>query len=176
MKFSEDLLKEFDLEPTESKDPVNVMQVKDMLHFLKLCADRIDRKSILYQDTKDADIQLDCIDIVTAKLNDFTQVFKDFIIFMRKEEGTQKNATSLRYAITSYDTFGFLQTEKEKEFLRELLIRNEITHDYFNRDIHQQKLVWIMENCSSGALDVYENISYYCTEKGLLTKYADRNA
>lgn len=41
--------------------------------------------------------------------------------------------------MTSFDTFDFRQTEAEKTFLRGLMIRNEITHDYFNRDIHQQK-------------------------------------
>jgi len=176
MKFSEDLLKGFDLEPIEDKHPVNVMQVKDMLQFLKVCAERIERKSILYQNIKDVEIQMDCIDIVTAKLNDFTQAFKDLIIFMRKEERTHKTATSLRYCISSYDTFGFSQTEEEQQFLRELLIRNEITHDYFNREIHQQKLVWIMENCCLGASAIFRNINSYCLEKGLLDKYADKNA
>jgi len=56
---------------------------------------------------------------------------------MRREEGTYKNASSLRYCVTSFDTFGFRQTEEEKTFLRELLLRNEITHDYFNRELHQ---------------------------------------
>ena len=74
---------------------------------------------------------MDCIDIVTAKLNDFTQVFKDLIIFMRKEENTHKGGVSLRYCMSSFDTFSFEQTIAEKMFLKELLIRNEITHDYF---------------------------------------------
>lgn len=40
----------------------------------------------------DAETRMDCMDIVTAKLNDFTQVFKDLVIFMRKEEGHIKAA------------------------------------------------------------------------------------
>ena len=31
MKFSEDIIKGFNLEPLEEKEPVNVMQVEDML-------------------------------------------------------------------------------------------------------------------------------------------------
>lgn len=73
------------------------------------------RKSQLYDKTENADIQMDCIDIVTAKLNDFTQVFKDLVIFMRKEEGIVKNAASLRYCISSFDTFEFRQTKAEKK-------------------------------------------------------------
>ena len=127
-------------------------------------------------ETNDAETQMDCIDIVTAKLNDFTQVFKDLIIFMRKEEGTYKGGSSLRYCIASYDTFGFSQSEEEKIFLRELLLRNEITHDYFNRELHQQKLIWIMVNCSEGAKDAYYNINDYCVAHNLLEKYTDKNS
>lgn len=176
MKFSEDILKEFNLEPEEEKLPINIMQISDMLGFLKSCAERIVQKSEKYKNTTDVDVQLDCMDIVTVKLNDFVQVFKDLVIFMRKEEGTYVSGTSLRYCMNSYDTFAFSQTEEEKIFLRELLLRNEITHDYFNREMHQQKLIWIMYNCSSGALDVCNNIAVYCEEHGLLEKYADKNS
>ena len=51
------------------------------------------------------------------------------------------------------------------------MLRNEITHDYFNRELHQQKLVWIMENCTEGALDVYDNLYRYCIEHHLLNRY-----
>lgn len=114
MKFSEDIIKGFNLEPLEEKEQVNVMRVEDMLQFMKSCAERIVQKSEQYIKTDDVEIQMDCIDIVTAKLNDFTQVFKDIIIFMRREEGTYKNASSLRYCVTGFDTFGFHQTEEEK--------------------------------------------------------------
>ncbi len=175
MKFNEDILKELNLEPVVEKEPVNVMQISEMLRFFKECALRMIRKSQLYEETEDVDIQIDCIDIVTAKLNDFTQVFKDLVLFMRKEEGIVKSAASLRYCITSFDSFEFRQTEVEKTLLQELLIRNEITHDYFNREIHQQKLIWIMQHCMEGALDVYDHINGYCTEKNLLNRYADKN-
>lgn len=175
MKFSEDIIKGFNLESLEEKEPVNIMQVEDMLQFMRNCADRIAQKSEWYIKTNDAEIQMDCIDIVTAKLNDFTQVFKDIVIFMRQKEGTFRNGTSLRYCMTSFDTFGFQQTEEEKIFLRELLLRNEITHDYFNRDLHQQKLIWIMVNCSHGALDVYNEINGYCLNNNLLKSYVNKN-
>lgn len=174
MKFSEDILKEFKLEATIEKEPVNVMQVEEVLQFLKKCAERIALKSNLYVTTQDADVQVDCIDIVTAKLNDFTQVFKDIIIFMRKYENSYSSGNnSLRYCISSYDTFDFQQTEPEKTFLKELLLRNEITHDYFNREMHQQKLIWIMSNCALGAEDVYKNLYEYCKKYELLEKYID---
>lgn len=154
------------LEPQKENEPVNVMQVEDILQFMKSCAERLVQKSEQYIKTNDAEIQMGCIDIVTAKLNDFTQVFKDLVIFMRQEEGTYKTGNSLRYCMTSFDTFGFQQTEEEKVFLRELLLRNEITHDYFIRELHQQKLIWIMVNCSQGALAVYNDINGYCLEHG----------
>ena len=50
------------------------------------------------------------------------------------------------------------------------------THDYFNRELHQQKLIWIMENCSIGSLDVFHNLESYCRNHNLLEKYADKNA
>ena len=175
MKFSEDILNQLNLQPMKQKEPVNVMQVHELLEFLKMSAERIHSKSELYCKETDPDIQLDCMDIVSAKLNDFSQVFKDLILYMRLKEGTLHTNGSLRYSITSYDTFGFEQTEKEKIFLRELILRNEITHDYFNREIHQQKLIWIMENCSEGALDVYHNIKDYCTKKDLLNDFVDKS-
>lgn len=175
MKFSEDILKQFNMEPEEEKEPVNVMKISDMLDFMKLSAERIDSKSKCYAGSGDAEIQMDCIDIVTTKLNDFTQVFRDLVIFIRKAEGTYKNGNSLRYCMASFDTFNFEETASEKAFLRELLLRNEITHDYFNRELHLQKLIWIMMNCSEGALDVYWNLYGYCSEHALLEKYADKN-
>lgn len=176
MKFSEEILKELNLEQRQEKEPVNVMRVDDMLEFMENCAVRIQSKSRVYSETLDADIRLDCIDIVTAKLNDFAQVFMDLIIFMRKKEYTYKGGTSLRYCISSFDTFGFEQTECEKTFLKELLLRNEITHDYFNHELHQQKLIWIMNNCSDGAMEVYHDIKEYCTEKNFSLLYVDKNA
>lgn len=175
MKFSEDILKQFDLEAKTEKEPVNVMQIREMLQFMKQCAERISCKSKRYRECDDVEVQTDCIDIVTARLNDFTQVFKDLMIFMRKEEGTHKGGTSLRYCMVSYETFGFDKTEDEALFLRELLLRNEITHDYFNRELHQQKLIWIMDNCADGAIDIYKNIYSYCSSRKLLDKYTDKN-
>ena len=113
MKFSEEILKEFNISSQIQKEPVNVMQISEMLQFIKVCAERIDLKSKTYVNTLEADVQLDCIDIVTVKLNDFVQVFKDLIIFIRKDEGTYKGSTSLRYCMSSYDTFEFQQTEVE---------------------------------------------------------------
>ena len=174
MKFNEEMLQAFDLEPVIEKEPVNVMKVRDMLAFMKLCSDRIVQKSRRYLETVDAEIQMDCMDIVMAKLNDFTQVFRDLIIFLRKQEGTYKGGESLRYCLTSYNTFDFNQTENEKIFLQELVLRNEITHDYFNREMHQQKLVWIMTNCSDGSVDIYENLYQYCEKYKLMDLYADK--
>ena len=110
MKFSEDILRQFDLEPQEEREPVNVMQIREMLEFMRQCAERIVKKSRKYLECSDEETKEDCIDIVTARLNDFTQVFKDLMIFMRKEEGTHNGGTSLRYGMTSFETFDFEQT------------------------------------------------------------------
>lgn len=177
MKFSEELLKKLNISPVIKKEPVNVIKVKEALAFMEQCAQRIKEKSYVYTKASNADIELDCIDIVTAKLNEFTQVFKDLIVAMRKHEGTYNgNGQSLRYAMSSYDTFGFKQTSQEKEFLKELLLRNEITHDYFNWEIHRQKLISLMTNCSDGALDVYDNLLKYCNDNNLMEIYLDKNA
>ena len=114
MKFNEEMLQAFDLGPVIEKEPVNVMKVRDMLAFMKLCSDRIVQKSRRYLETVDAEIQMDCMDIVTAKLNDFTQVFRDLIIFLRKQEGTYKGGESLRYCLTSYNTFDFTRRRMKK--------------------------------------------------------------
>ena len=44
MKFNEDILKKFGLESKEETEPVNVMQIKEMLLFFKSCAERIKKK------------------------------------------------------------------------------------------------------------------------------------
>lgn len=175
MKLSKEILDQFDLEPVEEREPVNVMKIRDMLDFLEYNATRIVQKSKLYQSTDDPNLQIDCLDIVTAKLNDFAQVFRDLVTFLLKERGQYKHNPSLRYSIASFDTFDFEQTQAEELFLQELLLRNEITHDYFNRELHQQKLIWIMTNCCEGALDIHHNLEEYCTEHGLLDKFADNH-
>ena len=48
MKFSEDILKSLNLDLQEERVPVNVMTVSELLAFLKMCAERIVRKSDQY--------------------------------------------------------------------------------------------------------------------------------
>ncbi|MBR1599587.1 MAG: hypothetical protein IJ661_11845 [Lachnospiraceae bacterium] len=61
-------------------------------------------------------------------------------------------------------------TEKESKFLEKVLLRNEITHDYFNREYHQEELKSLMVSCSDGALDIVERLKEYCEKNGLLNE------
>lgn len=177
MKLDDSIIDQFDLEPEDDREPVNVMRVSELLDFLKESATRIVSKSQQYFSTEDADIQADCLDIVAIRLNDFAQAFIDIVIFIRKsEESYNGKSSSLRYCVTSYDTLVNNQKEEEKHFLGELLLRNEITHDYFNREIHLRKLIALMQNYSEGALDVYKQLAMICQDRGLLDKYVDKNA
>jgi hypothetical protein len=117
-------------------------KVSEVLDFIKESVDRIVAKSKIYFDSSDADIQADCLDIVSVRLDDFAQSFMDLVIFLRKEEGSNNGkSSSLRYCITECYTLVNESLDIEKQFLTELLLRNEITHDYFNREIHLQKLI-----------------------------------
>ena len=176
MKFSEDVLTSLNLEPLKEKEPVNIMKISEMLDFMKKSSERIFNKSKLYVSIDDSDIKADCVDIVATKINDFTQVFMDLVVFIRRLEKTYTvSKASLRYCSTSYETFGFSLTDAERKFLDELLLRNEITHDYFNREIHQQKLIAIMENYSVGALDIYDNLLRYCQDHNYMDLYANNS-
>ncbi len=42
MKFNEEMLQAFNLESVVEKEPVNVMQVREMLDFMKNCSERIE--------------------------------------------------------------------------------------------------------------------------------------
>lgn len=175
--MDDSIIDQFNLEPEDDREPVNVMRVSELLDFLKESATRIVSKSQQYFSTEDADIQADCLDIVAIRLNDFAQAFIDIVIFIRKSEGSYNSkSSSLRYCVTSYDTLVNNQKEEEKHFLGELLLRNEITHDYFNREIHLRKLIALMQNYSEGALDVYKQLAMICQDRGLLDKYVDKNA
>lgn len=177
MKLDDSIIDQFNLEPEDDREPVNVMRVSELLDFLKESATRIVSKSQQYFSTEDADIQADCLDIVAIRLNDFAQAFIDIVIFIRKSEGSYNGkSSSLRYCVTGYDTLVNNQKEEEKHFLGELLLRNEITHDYFNREIHLRKLIALMQNYSEGALDVYKQLAMICQDRGLLDKYVDKNA
>ena len=177
MKLDESILEYLELNPVLQYEPVNVMQISDMLDFMKESAERLVKKSYQYFSTDDVNLQVDCIDIVSARLNDFVQVFMDIILFIRREEGTDNGRSkSLRYCITGYDALRILQTEDEKGFLNELLLRNEITHDYFNREMHQQKLIAMMQNNMDGALDVYEHLFDYCEGHGWMKRFVDKNS
>ena len=176
MKLDANTISQLNLNPDNNREPVNVLKVSELLDFLKESADRILLKSERYFSTSDADIQTDCLDIVAVRINDFVQAFIDIIIFIRKTEGTYNGrSNSLRYCLTSYDTLISDQTDDEKQFLDELLLRNEITHDYFNREIHQQKLIALMQNCPAGAIDVYEHLRLLCENMNIMDKYVDRN-
>ncbi len=175
MKLDESILNQFDLNPQVEREPVNVMQISELLDFLKESSERLIKKSKLFFTSEDADIQLDCMDVVATRLNDFAKAFMDMVIFIRKEEGSYNgHSSSLRYCVTGYDTIFIEQTDGEKKFLSELLLRNEITHDYFNREIHQQKLINMMQNCMDGSLDVYEHLKEYCLCHKFLEKFINR--
>ncbi|MBE5829958.1 MAG: hypothetical protein E7305_10965 [Butyrivibrio sp.] len=177
MKLDESILDHFDLNPENNREPVNIMRASEVLDRLQESASRIVAKSELFFKTDDVDQQADCIDIVKTRLNDFVQSFIDIVIYIRKAEGSYNGkSTSLRYCITSYDTLIKNQSEEEKQFLGEMLLRNEITHDYFNYAIHQQKLIALMQNCAGGAVDVYSHLAALCKERGLIDKYMDKNS
>ncbi len=76
---------------------------------------------------------------------------------------------------TSYYSFVNEPQDIEKQFLAELLLRNEITHDYFNREMHLQKLIALMHNCAEGSVEVYKQLAHICEYKNLSGKYVDRN-
>lgn len=175
MKLDESIISQYNLDPNYKREPVSTMKVSDLLCFIKESADRIVQKSNLYIKSSDADIQADCLDIVAMRLNDFVQALIDIVIFLRKEEGSYNGkSSSLRYCITGYDAMFENQSLLEKQFLGELLLRNEITHDYYNREIHQQKLISLMHNSAIGALDVYDHLKQYCEERSLLDKYVEK--
>ena len=177
MKLDESIINQFDLEPNHVSEPVNVMKASEVLNFMKESADRIVAKSKIYFDSSDADIQADCLDIVSVRLNDFAQSFMDIVIFLRKEEGSYNGKSSfLRYCITSYYTLINGLQDIEKQFLTELLLRNEITHDYFNREIHLQKLISLMQNCAEGSVEVYKQLAKICEDKKLNNRYVDKNS
>ena len=83
MKLDDSILNEFNLEPNDDREPVNVMKVSELLEFMKESSDRLIQKSRQYFSTDDADIQLDCLDIVAMRLNDFVQVFIDLMLFIK---------------------------------------------------------------------------------------------
>ena len=88
MKLDESILNQFDLDPNENREPVNVIKVSELLAFLKESSSRIVSKSEQYFKTTDADIKADCLDIVAMRLNDFAQAFIDVVIFIRKNDLT----------------------------------------------------------------------------------------
>ena len=65
----------------------NVMRVSEMSRFMKQCAERIANRSRKYIECSDVETKMDCIDIVTARLNDFTQVFRRYNNFYTKRRG-----------------------------------------------------------------------------------------
>ena len=85
MKLDDSIIDQFNLEPEDDREPVNVMRVSKLLDFLKESATRIVSKSQQYFSTEDADIQADCLDIVAIRLNDFAQAFIDIVIFIRRK-------------------------------------------------------------------------------------------
>ena len=176
MKLSEDILSKFDLDPVVDHEPVNTMKVSEVLEFLGECTKRMVDKSEKYFSSEDMDVKVDCLDIVSFRLNDFVQSFMDLMVFFRKEENTLREGDhSLRYCIVSYDTFFENQSMEEKSFLEQLVIRNEITHDYYNREKHQQKLISIMQNNIKGAEYVCRHLEEFCEQRQYMDKMIDRN-
>lgn len=57
MKLDDSIIDQFNLEPEDDREPVNVMRVSELLDFLKESATRIVSKSQQYFSTEDADIQ-----------------------------------------------------------------------------------------------------------------------
>ena len=47
--------------------------------------------------------------------------------------------------------------------------------EHVTREIHQQKLIAIMENYSVGALDIYDNLLRYCQDHNYMDLYANNS-
>lgn len=125
-------------------------------------------KSVLYQNSSDCSLKEDIIDIVSSQLNKFVQAFKDIITFIsEKENNPLDKGSSLRRCVSECESILDIN-ETGKDFLKELVLRNELTHDYFNFDINEQKLISIMYNCPDGALQICDAIKEYCIKKDIL--------
>ena len=173
MKIDPEVIKSMDLDIQPTRIQVNALSSKDILDFMKESSERIIAKSDLYLASDNADVQCDCIDIVAFRLNDFVQSFIDVMVFIKKKQGDfnrEEKSVSLRYCISSYESLFMEMTEKESKFLEKVLLRNEITHDYFNREYHQEELKSLMVSCSDGALDIVERLKEYCEKNGLLNE------
>jgi len=173
VKIDPEIIKSMNMEVKPERIQVNTSLCKDVLDFIKQSSDRIIKKSDLYVTSEDADVQCDCIDIVAFRLNDFVQSFIDLVSFISKKEGVFNrgdSAVSLRYCISLYEKIFDGLTDKENMFLEKILLRNEITHDYFNREYHQEELKSLMVSCASGSVDVVERLYSYCANKELLNE------
>ena len=73
-------------------------------------------KGELYCISKDADVQLDCLDIVALKLNDFTQAFRDLVIFIRKKMAQQKRENLSDIALQAMILWDFSRQILKKIF------------------------------------------------------------
>lgn len=155
----------------------NGMRVLEALDRLKESASRIVAKSELFFRSNDAEQQEDCLDIVTARIDDFVWHFIDIVLYIRKADGSYNGKdTFLQYCITSYNELVKSQSEEEKQFLGEIQLFKEIMYDYFNRELYHKKLIALMQNCAGGAVDVYSQLAALCKERGLIDKYMDKNS
>lgn len=176
IKIDESVLEQIDAEPQKPKLPVNGMKLSEILDFLYAASDRIIEKSDLYQKTKDESTQIDCIDIVSTKLNDFSQAFMDIIKFIQiKENKRLDKKDGLIKCVNIYKQIDTNQSIIAEEFLNRLAIRNDLTHDYFNYIIHKDNLIALMINYSDGAKEICDFLYIYCQGRGLLQDYVDKD-
>lgn len=172
MKISKTILDSYNVIPIQSRVPKNNMKIEEIISMLESDCQRFKEKSDLYLKTDDPNIKMDCIDIAITKINDIIQIFKDISFFIEKRENrTIEKTKSLRASIRFYQSLDLEHSENEMKFLDNLLLRNEITHDYFNRDIHYEELIEIIINYSQGAIDLSNAIRNYCFKKGYFNDY-----
>ncbi len=169
INMPDDILEKFNLQDKQAKTYITKMSIAEILKRMDNVALRISDKSNIYMSTNDTDTKKDCIDIIKTQLNDFSQMLRDLIIRISKENGVVLDKdTKLRRAISEFIDMDISSDKETINFLNNLHLRNEIIHDYFNYDTVEEEIIRIMYNYATQPIRVVEDIREYCEDKGFL--------
>lgn len=168
--FDENIIKKYNLSPESDGNKINKKSIKEILEELSEKSKRFDIKSQKYMKTDDVNEKLDIIDINTTVLNKITQRFIDVISYILRKENKisdKKGNISLRRCISEFTNLVEVDIET-RTFLKNLTLRNELTHDYFNEETNESKLVEIMINYADSPMKLSEYLYEYCKDNNLL--------
>lgn len=181
MVFDNKILEQFGLSKNQKTERKG-MTGEEILDFLRDRCFKIEQMDKQYHKSNDAFERDIAINAMSSYFNGYVQAFIDTVKYIaKKEHKALGKKAGIGSCVFSYKRLADNISFDEEEFLNNLIVRNELEHEYFSYDNTKQLLNAVLY--INGGFDIAETFEQYFVEHNMLqeeiehekdTSYDDR--